>query len=60
MERKEESGKINNSLLGKKTKKDHKLEENYKSEDTDMDTTAEISSDNLISLEEKSENTWIR
>ena len=60
MERKEESGKINNSLLGKKTKKDHKLEENYKSEDTDIssaliDTTAEISSDNLISLEEKSE-----
>ena len=60
MERKEESGQINNSFLGKKTKKAHKLEDNYKSDDTDissvlMDTIAEISSDNLISLEEKSE-----
>jgi len=50
------------SFSGKRVKKDHKLEEIYKSSDeTDisslvsMDTMTESSSDNLISFEEKSE-----
>ena len=60
MEQKEESGQISNSFLGKKTRKYHKLEENYKSDETVIssvltDTTVERSYDNLISLEEKSE-----
>ena len=60
MERKEEFVGVNRSFLGKKTKKNHKSEEIYISDEADistalMDTTTELSFENLISLEEKSE-----
>ena len=58
MEPKEDSMKITKKFLGKKTNKMHKSEETYKSDDTDnstakIDTSIELSSDNLLSLEEK-------
>ena len=60
MERKEEFVEVDRSFLGKKTKKNRKSEEIYISDEADissalMDTTAELSFDNHISLEEKSE-----
>ena len=52
--------KKSDSFLGKKIKKSHDDEDNIKSKEIDktsslLETSAEISSDNLISLEEKSE-----
>jgi hypothetical protein len=60
MESKAESRKKDNSFLGKKTRKGDKIEDRYKIYETDnssqlLDTTAELSSDNIISLEENSE-----
>ena len=60
MESNAESRKKDNSFLGKKTRKGDKIEDRYKIYETDnssqlLDTTAELSSDNIISLEENSE-----
>ena len=61
MERKDESRRMNNSFLGKKTKKSHKTEDNDKTEESSnssllLETTLEISSDNILPLEEETES----
>ena len=61
MELKEESRKEINSLLGKKTKRYIKEDECSQSQysekgSSSLETSAELSSDNLLSLEEKQDN----
>ena len=55
METKNDSAKKTKTFLGKKTNKMHKSDEIDNSSSI-MDTTFELSSDNLLSLEEKSEH----
>ena len=61
MELKEESRKNLNLLLGKKTNRNKKEEECSQSQYSEkgsfsLETSAELSSDNLLSLEEKQDN----
>ena len=53
MEPKNDCAKKTKTFLGKKTNKMHKSDETDNSSSI-MDTTFELSSDNLLSLEEKS------
>lgn len=55
MEPKNDCAKKTKTFLGKKTNKMHKSDETDNSSSI-MDTTFELSSDNLLSLEEKSEH----